>query len=139
MNSFVPNVLGSGRAPGGVEARRPLPDRTDAVLPIVGVAEVSARVTHDRDAKLLDEIEHVAAKPPLIGGGVARLVDAAIDAAPQMLDEGAKQAPVGAADGQVSIEVDFGLPHRAGSPCFKGSMQRGAVPCNGGNRHQSAR
>ena len=38
-----PECVGFGRAPGGVEARRPLPDGTDAVFPIIGVAEVSAR------------------------------------------------------------------------------------------------
>src|SRR5208337_4883470 len=123
--------VGFRRAPGVVEAPRPRRDRTDAVFPIVRGAEVSTGILDDRGAKLLDEIEHVAAKPSLVGGGMARLVDAAIDAAPQMLDEGAKQAPVGATDGEVSVEVDVGLPHRAGSPCYKGSMQRGAVPCNG--------
>ncbi len=49
---------------------------------------------------------------------MARLVDAAIDAAPQMLDEGAKQAPIGATDGEVSVEADFGLPHQAGFLCY---------------------
>ena len=45
-------------------------------------------------SELLDEIEHVATKAALVGGRVAGLVDAAIDAATQMLDEGAEQAPV---------------------------------------------
>lgn len=49
-------------------------------------------------SKLLDELEHVAAKTSLIGGRVARLVEAAIDAAAQMLDESAEQARVDATD-----------------------------------------
>src|SRR5271166_5571646 len=106
-----PESVGFGRAPGVVEAPRPLPDRTDAVCPSIRGDEVSAGILDDRGTKLLDEIEHVAAKPPLVGGGVARLVDAAIDAAPEMLNEGAKQAPVGATDGEVSVEQDVGLPH----------------------------
>jgi hypothetical protein len=49
-----------------------------------------------------------------------------------MLDEGAEQAPIDAADGKDSIERDSGLPHRAGSNSeFGGRMRRGAVACNG--------
>ena len=65
--------------------------------------------------ELLDDVEHVAAKPTLVGGGVARLVDAAVDPAPEMLNEGAEQPPIDAADGEVSVEYDLGLPHRAAS------------------------
>ena len=104
MNSLVAESVGFDRAPGVVEAPRPLPDRTDAVFPIVCGAEVSAGILDDRGTKLLDEVEHVAAKPPLVRGGVARLVDAAIDAAPQMLNKGAEQARISAADGEVSVE-----------------------------------
>ena len=42
---------------------------------------------------------------------MARLVDAAIDAASEMLDEGAEQARIGVADGKIAIEENFGLPH----------------------------
>ncbi len=108
--------VGFDRAPGVVEAPRPLPDRPDAVFPSIGRDEVSAGILNDRRTKLLDEIEHVAAEPPLVGAGVARLVDAAVDAAPQMLDKGAKQARVRAADGEASVEVDVCLPHQARSP-----------------------
>ncbi len=47
---------------------------------------------------------------------MVRLVNAAINAAPQMLNEGAKQAPVDAADREVSVEQDFGVPHPAYLP-----------------------
>ena len=108
--------VGFDRLPSVIEAPRPLPDRTDAVFPSIGGDEVSAGILDDCGTKLLDEIEHVAAKPPLVGGGVARLVNAAINAAPEMLNEGAKQARVDAADGKVSVEQDFGLPHAAYLP-----------------------
>jgi hypothetical protein len=123
--------IGFGRLPGVAQPLRSLLDGADAILPSISRDEVSAGILDDRGTKLLDEIEHVAAKPALVCGGVARLVDAAIDAAPEMLDEGAKQAWVGAADGELSVEVDVGLPHQAGSPSYEGSMQRAALPCNG--------
>jgi len=77
-----------------VKALRPIIDGTDAVFPIIGGDGVAARIADDRESELLDEIEHVATKAALVGGRVAGLVDAAIDAATQMLDEGAEQAPV---------------------------------------------
>ena len=90
--------------PSVVEAPRPLPDRTDAVFPSVRGDEVAAGILDDRGTKLLDEVEHVAAKPALVGGGMAGLVDAAVDPAPEMLNKSAKQAPIDAADGEVSVE-----------------------------------
>ena len=44
----------------------------------------------------LDQRQHVAAETPLVGGGVAGLVDAAVDAAAEMLDESAEQPPIDA-------------------------------------------
>jgi len=44
---------------------------------------------------------------------MAGLVDAAINAAAQMLDEGAKQAPVYSPNCEISVDQDLGLPHRA--------------------------
>ena len=89
-----PETVGLDRSPGIVEALRPFLDRSDAVFPSVRGDEVSAGILDDRGSKLFDEVEHVAAKASLVGGGVARLVDSAIDAAPQMLDEGAEQTPI---------------------------------------------
>ena len=39
------------------------------------------------------------------------LVDAAIDAASEMLDEGAEQAGVGVADGEIAIHQNFCFSH----------------------------
>ena len=45
----------------------------------------------------------------LVGGRMPRLEDAAVDAAAEMLDEGAEQARIGRADREVAIDEDFDL------------------------------
>ena len=62
-------------------------------------------------AELAHQRQHVAAEALLVGGRMAGLVDAAIDAAAEMLDEGAEQARVGLADGEVAVEEDAGVTH----------------------------
>ena len=42
---------------------------------------------------------------------MARLEDAAIDAAAEMFDEGAEQARVGAADGEIAVQADLDVTH----------------------------
>ena len=96
MNSLVPNRVGLGREPGEVQPASGALDRADAVLPVVAGDEVAAGIAHDGRPELLDERQHVAPrKPCFVGGRMAGLVDAAVDAATQMLDEGAEQARVG--------------------------------------------
>ena len=95
MNSLVPNAFGSVVNQARSSLRGALLDRADAVLPIVAGDEVAAGIAHDRRAELLDEGEHVAAEALRVGGRMAGLVDAAIDATAEMLDEGAEQAGVG--------------------------------------------
>ena len=96
-----------GRLPGQVQAARALLDGADAVLPVVAGDEVAARVAHDGGRELAHQLEHVAAEAARVGGGVAGLVDPAIDAAAEMLDEGAEQAAVGLADGKVAVEKNL--------------------------------
>ena len=48
--------------------------------------------------------QHVAAEAVLVGGLVAGLVDAAINATTQMLDECAEQAGIGTPDREIAIE-----------------------------------
>ena len=55
--------------------------------------------------------EHVLAEALGVGGRMAGLEDAAIDAAAEMLDEGAEQARVGAADGEIAMKADFDVTH----------------------------
>ena len=42
---------------------------------------------------------------------MAGLEDAAIDAAAEMLDEGAEQPRVGAADGEIAVQADVDVTH----------------------------
>ena len=100
------DLVGLDRAPGEVEPRRPLLARADAVLPVVGGHEVAARVAHDGDAELARQLEHVAAEAVLVGGRVARLVDAAVDGAPHVLDERAEQPLVHLGHGEGRVEHD---------------------------------
>lgn len=104
-------VVRLGGEPGEIEPGGPVLGRAHPVLPIVAGDEVAARITHDRRAELLDEFEHVIAEAALVGSGMAGFVDAAIDAAAQMLDEGAEEPRVGVADGEGAIAGDAGLSH----------------------------
>ena len=53
-------------------------------------------------------------KPLLVGGRMAGLEDAAIDAAAEMLDEGAEQPRVGVADGEIAIQADVDVTQLLG-------------------------
>ncbi len=111
-NSLVPKVFGSVVNQARSSRAGRSVDGSDPVLPIVAGDEVAARIAHDRRAELLDEGEHVAAEAVRIGGRMAGLVDAAIDATAEMLDEGAEQAGVGSADREVAIEHHCRCSHR---------------------------
>ncbi len=106
--------VGLGRQPGEVEAPGPLLERADAVLPVVAGDEVAAGIAHHRGAELAHQRQHVLAEPLRVGGRVAGLEDAAVDAAAEVLDEGAEQAAVGRADRGVPIEQDPGGAHAGG-------------------------
>ncbi len=56
--------------------------------------------------------EHVPAEAPFVGRGVAGLEDAAVDAAAEVLDEGAEQARIGLADRGIAVERHMGVAHR---------------------------
>ena len=78
-----------GGVPGEVEPGRALLARADAVLPVVGRDEVAAGIAHDRDVEIPDQLRDVAPHPVLVGGRVVGLVDAGVDGAAEMLEEGA--------------------------------------------------
>jgi hypothetical protein len=42
---------------------------------------------------------------------MARLEDAAVDAAAEMLDEGAEQARIGVADGEIAMQANVDITH----------------------------
>src|SRR5882672_4635712 len=83
-----------GGQPRQIQAARAILDGADAVLPVVTGDEVAARVTHDGRRKLAHEREHVVPESMSICTGVTRLENAAVYAAPQMLDDGAEQAAI---------------------------------------------
>src|SRR5437879_4088560 len=78
-------MVGLGRQPGEIEPARPRLDRTDAVLPVVAGNEIAARIAHDGRRQLAHEGQYVAAKTLRVGLRMARLENAAIDAASEML------------------------------------------------------
>ena len=54
------------------------------------------------------QVQHVLAEALLVGGGVAGLVDAAVDGAAQVLDKGAVNALVHPADLEILVQGDAG-------------------------------
>jgi hypothetical protein len=100
-----------GRVPGEVEAARTPLARADAVFPVVAGDEVAAGIAHHRRRQLADEIEHVAAKAARVCARMAGLVEAAVDRAPDVLDERTEEPPVGRADDVVPVKGDRDLAH----------------------------
>ena len=162
VDEFVgAELVGLGRHPGEVEPARALGDRTDAVLPIVAGDEVAAGIAHDRGRQLAHQRQHVLAEALGIGRGMAGFEDAAIDAAAEMLDEGAEQARVGAADGEIAMQADLDVTHggrllgkfpapaaaarrasperRATAPIFSAVASRDAADCRARCAHRRFR
>ena len=80
-------LVGLGGVPGQVQPPRTLIRRPHPVLPAVAGDEVAAGIPDGRHAELSDQFQHVLAKPIVIGGRVARLVDAGVDTPPHVFDE----------------------------------------------------
>ena len=119
--------VGLGRHPGEVEAPGPLGHRADAVFPIVAGDEVAARIAHDGGPELAHQLQHVLPKAAFVGTGMTGLEDAAIDAAAQMLDEGAEQSVIGSRDGGIAIEVDLCGKHATIS--VHDASRQASLPC----------
>lgn len=81
------HLVGFGAMPGQVAAHGAILAWADAVFPVVVGYEIAAGVAHAGDAQLLDQVKHVLAEAVFVGGGMAGLVDAAVDAAAQMFYE----------------------------------------------------
>ena len=107
-----------GRVPGEIEPRRPLLARADAVLPIVGGDEIAAGIAHDRDLEVAHEFDDVPAHAVRVGGRMTGLVDAGVDRAAEMLEEGAVEAIVDLRDRVVPMGGDRRL-HVSSLPEFQ--------------------
>ena len=114
--SSVPTWLVSRRARRG-RGWRALLARSDAVLPDVVGHEVAAGVADEGDPELGDQVRDVRTEAVRVGGGVAGLVDAGVDAAAEVLDERPEQAgpdrphDKAGIDGEVD-RVRHGIPPR---------------------------
>ena len=80
--------------PCQVQATRPLITRTNAILPAIAGNEIAARIANRGSAEFLDQFDDVLAETVFIGFGVARLIDAVVYAATQMLHERPEQSVV---------------------------------------------
>jgi hypothetical protein len=108
-----PEGVALQRPPGQVQAPRAVTDRADPVLPAVVGDEVAARVAHQRDTELADQLEHVGAQPVGVRRRVAGLEDAGVDAATHVFDERAEEPPVDRTDGEGGVEGQPSLVHVA--------------------------
>src|SRR6185369_5268250 len=82
------------RVPGEVETPRAVRARPDTIFPAVPRDEITSGVSDRAHTELLDERDHVAPVPLLVGVGVRRLVDAVVDASSEVLDEGAEEPAI---------------------------------------------
>ncbi len=110
------NEVGLRAAPSQVQALGTLGHRAHAVLPEIVGDKIAAWVADNGHADLPDQIQHVPAEALLIGGGMAGLVNAAINSAAQVFNKRAIDALVNAADLKVRVQGDAGKSffHRVG-------------------------
>src|SRR3989475_9901485 len=96
-------LLGVPRRPA---APRSLVSGPDAVEPVVAAHEVAAGPAEDRDAQGSRGVEHVAPEAAGVGERGTLVVDAAVDAPPQVLDELAEDPAVDGAEAPREIDRD---------------------------------
>src|SRR5580693_6898907 len=101
-------------APGELGAPRPGVLWPDPIRPVVVADEVAARPAQHAHPQLAQQAQHVVAEAALVGQRRALLVDAAVDAAAQVLDEAAEHLAVELAEGPGGVDGDAG--HPASSP-----------------------
>jgi hypothetical protein len=113
--------VGLLRVPGQLAAPETLRPGADTVEPVVAADEVAARPPQDRNAQRPGGVEDVAPEAALVAERRALVVDAAVDAAAQVLDELPEDARVHGA--QTPRQVDADAIHRA--PLETGMACRG--------------
>ena len=96
------------RAPGHLEARRPLVARTNAIHPVVVGREIPSRPAQQRDVESFHRFHHILAVAGGVGEFRAFVEDAAFDAAAQVLGEVSVEFAVDRAYLAVGIDLDAG-------------------------------
>ena len=104
--------VGLGGAPCELQPAGAVLYGADAVFPVVTRNEVAAGVPHERDLQFSDQGVHVGAEAVSVRRGVARLVDAAVNGSPEMLDERAVNTFVDVAYGIFAAYGEFCVFHR---------------------------
>ena len=117
QKSSTPTWLVSVTRQARSRTRRTLLPRSDAVLPLVAGDEAAAGVADERDAQLAHLRQQIAAEPEVVGGGVVRLVDSAVDAAADVLDQAAPQPGIDLPDAVGRIERQSRRFHVASFAC----------------------
>src|SRR5438094_688439 len=109
-----------------IGAPRPLVPGADAIEPVIAADEVAARPAQDGDAQRAHGIEDVGTKAARVGERGAFVVDPAVDAAAEVLDELAEDAAIDGAD--APLEVDADARHAAESAgCRRGVSTRRVI------------
>ena len=94
------------RVPRELAAPRPGVLRPHPVEPVVAAHEVAARPAQHREAERTGGLQHVAAEAARVRERGALVVDAAVDAAAEMLDELAEDARVHRAEPSPQVDAD---------------------------------
>ena len=98
------HLVGLGGEPGQIQAGGAALPGADGILPVEAGNKVAAGVAHHRHAQTPDHVHHVPAEAVFVGGGMAGLIDAAVDGAAQVLNEGAVDARVNLTDAVVLVQ-----------------------------------
>src|SRR5699024_10721525 len=123
-------------APVGVDHAGPLLARADAIAPVVVVGEAAAGPAQVRDLQRAQRLDHVIADAARVRDlGVLAHVEAAVDAAAQMLGGRAGDVPADRVAGAVEVDDDAGRAaadrRRSGPVGGGGSAARGGLARGG--------
>src|SRR5262249_58489900 len=96
------------RVPGQLAAPRPRVLGPHAVEPVVPAGEVAPRPAQDGNAQRPSRLEDIAPEALAVAQRRALIIDATVDAASEVLDELAEDAPVDRAELAREIDADAG-------------------------------
>ena len=104
LHEFIgAELVGIHGIPRFVEHARAVLLGPDSVEPVVSGDKVAARITNDWNAEFANFVHHVFAKAVRVGKLRSGLVDAFVDGASQMLEEGAEEIAVDGSNGPASV------------------------------------